>query len=126
MKINGTMTTSTVKPRTLDKDGLLKNPEYLAITFKTELDNLSDEELGQLLSLGATGEELEITVASRQPRMNFSKPEESQESEESEREKSFTEIKNEKIAELQEMPEHEGKSLLELSEIATEMLDIPY
>ena len=114
MKINATMTTSTVKPRTFDKDNMPKNPEYLAITFKTELDNLSDEELGKLLLLGATGEELEITVASLQPRMEFNKPEEppeaSEKSEASEREKSFTEIKNEKIAELREMPEHEGDS----------------
>lgn len=71
MNFKATMTTATVKPRVLDKDGDLKTPEYLAITFKADLESFSDTELGQLLSLAAVGDELQITVSPRQGRLDM-------------------------------------------------------
>lgn len=74
MKFNATMTTSTVKPRTLDNDGYTKNAEYLAITFKADLDAFTDTVLGKLLSLAATGDDLEITVVPKQGRLDMEDP----------------------------------------------------
>lgn len=71
MKFNAEMTTATVKPRTLDKDGFTKTQEYLAITLRSDLKAFTDTELGKLLSLAAVGDELQITVLPKQGRLDM-------------------------------------------------------
>lgn len=116
MKINGFMTNAVVKPQTFDKDGLPKKPPFLAITFKADLDGLTDKELGELLTLSAAGDELEITVEARQLRFDTS-----EENGSNPKIPTVEEV-NAKVAELQEMDEYKGWSLVDLSVKAREIL----
>ena len=64
--VNGIMTTATVKPETRDKDNMLKNPAYLALTFKVNLDEFTAAELGNLLITSANGDVVEVSIEAKQ------------------------------------------------------------
>ena len=64
--VKGVMTNAVVKPTTKDKDGYPKNPAYLALTFKVELDEFTDAELGNLLVTSARGEEVDVSIEASQ------------------------------------------------------------
>ena len=64
--VKGVMTNATIKPTTQDKDGYPKNPAFLALTFKIELDEFTDAELGNLLVTSARGEEVGVSLETSQ------------------------------------------------------------
>ena len=64
--VKGLMTNAVVKPATKDKDGYPKNPAYLALTFKVELDEFTDAELGNLLVTSANGDEVSVSIEASQ------------------------------------------------------------
>lgn len=76
IKVSGTLTTATVKPRTTDKDGAMKNEEYLALTFKVPLGEFTDAELGNLLITSARGDEVGVSVEPKQIVMEIPPPDE--------------------------------------------------
>ena len=64
--VKGVMTNATIKPATKDKGGYPKNPAFLALTFKIELDEFTDAELGNLLVTSARGEEVGVSLETSQ------------------------------------------------------------
>ena len=64
--VKGLMTNAVVKPAMKDKDGYPKNPAYLALTFKVELDEFTDAELGNLLITSANGDEVGVSIEASQ------------------------------------------------------------
>lgn len=59
------ITNIVIKPEAKDAEGYMKNPAFLALTFKVELDTFSDEALGNLLVNSAKGEEVFVSVKNR-------------------------------------------------------------
>lgn len=71
--VNGLMTNAVVKPQKNDGDGYMKDPGFLAITFKVDLHEFTEEELGDLLLRSALGDEMSVTIVPRQLEMKVPK-----------------------------------------------------
>lgn len=130
MEFNAEMTTATVKPRTLDKEGFTKTPEYLAITLRADLNAFTDTELGKLLSLAAVGDELQITVEPRQGRLDMGSQNGGAEDDEETPKNNYPSVAdiNKLVAQLQKQEEYKDWSLADLSHKAREILleDTPF
>lgn len=72
--VKGTMTNAVVKPATKDKDGYPKDNAYLALTFKIDLKQFTDAELGNILVTSANGDEVAVMIEASQLLMDIPDP----------------------------------------------------
>ena len=134
IKVNGSMTTTTVKPTALDKDGIPKAPAYLAITFKVDLDQLTEAELGKLLVSVALKDLHSIEIRRNQLELpeaeNQSGTETQENGEPQAKDANYPSVEqvNRLVAQMREQEEYKDWELPDLSEKAREILqgDIPF
>lgn len=133
IKVNGTMTTATVKPKILDKDGFEKTPAYLAITFKVDLNQLTEDELGELLVSVALKDLHEIRVREWQTQIaneNLDPSASNTEEDPKAGTDGYPSVEqvNRQVKLMVDSGEYEGWGLPDLSEKAREILqdDIPF